>query len=367
MRATSTRLLPTALFLVVGGCLLLVGILAALAVPPVAEHVPDPEGFWRAVSMVGVGSLAVAFGAGWMAVRDVTVGLRQVRSSLRGMAQNAVQGASMPLRNLDELGDLAWAFDELRDDFQLALERERELRREVEAAEQAKAALLNAVSHELRTPLNAILGFADVLLSELDGPLTESQKEDVAIIRSAGRHLMALFNDVLDLTRAASNQLRLRFQEIHPGPLVRAVAAELRGLCRDKTLEIIVDVPEDLPSLRVDPKRLRQVLTNLSTNAVKYTERGEVRISVAAQDEHLIFTVQDTGVGIAAEEQALAFSEFGRVGEGKKRGAGAGLGLVIARRLTELHGGYLQVESTPGKGSCFTVAFPRELPPETTA
>ena len=357
------------------------------SVPGALEPAPVGRAATLAVLLVGFGvtvlSLGVAFVAGSTArsfsaivmggvlatlvgavvvrawVRHIEHELRALGVGVRRMSADPAR-ARLRLRRRDEIGALAKALDRLRARFRAALDRERAARRELEEADAAKDAFLMAVRHELRTPLNAIVGFADVLLSELDGPLTASQKEDARIILSSGRHLATLFDDVLDLSAAVSHQLDLEVEETDLVQILRDVVGEQRPQARGKDLELILEAPERA-DLVADPKRLRQVFTNLVANAVKFTERGRVEVTVRASQATLVVEVRDTGVGIAPEAQETIFDEFlqapGPRGRGRRR-VGAGLGLAIARRLVELHEGRIVLWSEPGEGSVFTVRLP---------
>jgi signal transduction histidine kinase len=217
---------------------------------------------------------------------------------------------------------------------------------------------MQTVSHELRTPLNSILGFTDVLWEEIDGPLNAAQKEDLAIIRNAGNHLMSLFNDVLDLSAAASGHLQLEFELVDVPALLEAVSSELGGLRRDRPVTVRSEAATGLPAVPADPKRLRQIVTNLGSNALKFTEQGEVVLGARLDGGWLRIEVRDTGPGIPPDEMSTVFEEFGQtVAEGKRR-RGAGLGLAITRQLAELHGGEVSAESAPGEGSTFFVWLP---------
>jgi len=292
-------------------------------------------------------------------VRGVDRELAALGEGVRRMAADPAR-ARLRLRRRDEVGALAKALDQLRASFRAALDRERAARRELEEADAAKDAFLMAVRHELRTPLNAILGFADVLLSELDGPLTKDQKEDARIILSSGRHLASLFDDVLDLSAAISHQLDLDIEEVDLVQLLRDVVTELRPQARGKELTLVLDAPDEA-ILLADPKRLRQVFTNLVANAVKFTERGRVEVVLRASEPTLVVEVRDTGVGIPEDVQATIFDEFLQAPEPKGKGrrrVGAGLGLAIVRGLVELHEGRIVLWSEPGEGTVFTVRLP---------
>lgn len=219
-----------------------------------------------------------------------------------------------------------------------------------------------AVSHELRTPLNAILGFTQVLLSEIDGPLSPSQREDVTAIHDAGMHLRALVEEVIGESAGSSSAREIRAVAIEPlvRELGRGLEAQLRG--RPVTLRLAID--PDLPSPVGDARRLRQILWNLGSNAVRYTERGEIEIRVKLEGDNLRFSVRDTGRGIAEKDLARIFAPGERVERTEARpnrarpSEGWGLGLAIAQEMAEFHGGNLSVESELGRGSTFHLVMP---------
>jgi len=311
--------------------------------------------------IAATGAVATIIGAvvvrAWVGAIDRELAV--LGEGVRRMAADPAR-ARLPMRRRDEIGALAQALDQLRSRFRAALERERAARRELEEADAAKDAFLMAVRHELRTPLNAILGFADVLLSEIDGPLTASQAEDARIILSSGRHLASLFDDVLDLSAAVSQQLGLELEEVDLVQLLRDVVTEQRPQARAKELTLALDAPDEA-QLVADPKRLRQVFTNLVANAVKFTERGRVAVVVRASEPTVVVEVRDTGVGIPEDLQPTIFDEFLQAPEPRskrRRRVGAGLGLAIARNLVELHEGRIALWSEPGEGAVFTVRLP---------
>ncbi|MFW6051603.1 MAG: sensor histidine kinase [Myxococcota bacterium] len=294
----------------------------------------------------------------WLAARDAVNDLRHVAAEVDGVVRDQAWERGVRMRSLDEAGEAARRVDRLRRHYVALLEREREARRRAEAADRDKTEFLRSVSHELRNPLNAVVGFTDVLLAEIDGPLNAAQREDLRIIRGSGAHLVHLFNDVLDMSAAASGHLRIDRGPVPIGPILEAVGAELRGQRRDRPVAIRVEVPDDLPAVMGDPGRLRQVVTNLAANALKVTEEGEVRLSAEADGDEVVLRVTDTGPGIAADVLPLLFAEFGQVG-GPRRLEGTGLGLAISKQLVELHGGSIEVDSAPGRGSVFSVRLPK--------
>lgn len=314
------------------------------------------------VAVVGLVTLA-AMVLAWFVSRAFTSDIgsvtRGVARLVRQVRSRAVRVRPRPLapRGFDELGALLVAFDGLQQSLHSALIREEELHGQSRRASRHNEEFLLAVSHELRTPLNAILGFAEVLLDEIDGPLDESQREDVRIIRSAGMHLRALFEDVLDLSAAASGNLELERAPVSLEPLVRQVFAELAGQSKPHVeLDVVVD-STPLPPIIGDAKRLRQVVTNLATNALKFTDAGYVIATLHAEGPEVVLEIGDTGVGISAEALDRIFVEFDQI-QGTRRAGGAGLGLSIAKELVELHAGHIEAESIEGRGSVFRVRIP---------
>jgi signal transduction histidine kinase len=305
-------------------------------------------------------ALPAAVAAAWTGVAAVTRDIRRVTRAAKAMVDDEGWGRPVPLGRLDEVGEVTRRVEELRVHCAHSVERARRARREAEQADRDKTEFLTSISHELRTPLNAIVGFADVLLAEIEGPLNPSQREDLATIRGAGLHLVALFTDVLDLSAAASGHLRLERSRVEVGTILETVAAELRGQRRDRPVEIHAPRPGDLPALRADPKRLRQVVTNLAGNALKFTEQGEVRLEATQDGPWVVLTISDTGVGMTPEALDTLFDEFTQAGDAARRRRGTGLGLAISRQLVELHGGTIAVESSPGRGTTVTVRLPVE-------
>ncbi len=221
---------------------------------------------------------------------------------------------------------------------------------------------LAAVSHELRTPLNAILGFTQVLLSEIDGPLSPSQREDVAAINDSGAHLRALVEEVIGESAGKSVAREICAVEIEP--LVRELGRGLEAQLRARPVTLRLEIEAGLPAPVGDARRIRQILWNFGSNAIRYTERGEIVIAVKREGENLRFSVRDTGRGIAEADLARIFTRGERVERAGERpmrarpNEGWGLGLAIAEEMAEFHGGHLDVESELGRGSTFHFVMP---------
>ena len=226
--------------------------------------------------------------------------------------------------------------------------------REAELANRMKSAFLARMSHELRTPLNAIIGFSDLLAEESAAPLSEKQKRFVEHVQAGARHLLQVINDILDLSKIDAGRIEILREEFAAAEALTEVMSVIRPLAEIKRIDVAATIPPDL-EVYADRTRFKQILYNLLSNAVKFTpEGGSVQVVAAREDGSVRFSVTDTGVGIPATEHQAIFDEFHQV-SATTRGLreGTGLGLAITRRLVELHGGRIWVESEPGRGSRF--------------
>ncbi|MEI7770542.1 MAG: response regulator [Chloroflexales bacterium] len=233
---------------------------------------------------------------------------------------------------------------------------------ELGRAVHAKDEFLANMSHELRTPLNAILGMSESLLEQYRGPLNPHQQEMVSHIETSGHHLLALINDILDLSKVEAGRMDLQIETVGIADMCQASLLFVKEQAIKRKLQLAFQLNDQLAQMDVDPKRLKQILVNLLTNAVKFTEPGgRVSLEVDADPEAGVvrFAVQDTGIGITPESLAQLFQPFVQLDSRLNRQhEGTGLGLALVRHLAELHGGSIAVESTPGVGSRFTVALP---------
>ncbi len=247
-----------------------------------------------------------------------------------------------------------------------AYQEERDIAAQLREVDKLKTQFLANMSHELRTPLNSIIGFSRVILKGIDGPLTEMQRTDLSSIHQSGKHLLDLINNILDLSKIEAGKMDINIAPLDLKPLLNGAASTAVGLVKDKSVEVLMDIPEDLPPVMGDETRMRQVLLNLVSNAAKFTETGSISISAGADDEQVWVSVADTGVGIAPENQAGIFDEFTQVDASTTRKAGGtGLGLPITKKFMEMHNGTITVDSELGQGSTFTITLPRA--PEITA
>lgn len=242
----------------------------------------------------------------------------------------------------------------------LALEHKRQ---EADHANRLKSQFLASMSHELRTPLNAISGFSELLSDQVAGPLNEKQKRFVGHIRDGSKHLLQLINDILDLSRIEAGETRLEITTLSPAVVLDEVIAGVSSLVREKAIEVRAACDPGF-LLEADRRRLKQILYNLLSNALKFTPaNGRITVRVARSGGFLAFEVIDTGPGIAEADQQIIFEEFRQAAptaNGVKEGTG--LGLAITKKLVEKHGGMIEVESEPGKGSCFRFRLPIHQP-----
>ncbi len=227
-----------------------------------------------------------------------------------------------------------------------------------------KSSFLANMSHELRTPLNSILGFADVMLEELDGPLTPYMDNDLRLIQKNGQHLLHLINDVLDMAKIESGKLNLIIEKFNLHEIMEDVNSITSSLAHEKDISLHIDEDSDHEvEISADRNRLRQVMINLVNNAMKFTEKGKINIHITREENNVLISVKDTGIGIHPSQLETVFQEFTQVDSSTTRKAGGtGLGLPISRRLIEMHGGRLWAESTgiEGEGTTFYVFLPIE-------
>jgi signal transduction histidine kinase/putative methionine-R-sulfoxide reductase with GAF domain len=222
-----------------------------------------------------------------------------------------------------------------------------------------KSEFLASMSHELRTPLNSIIGYTEVLLMGIDSELSPELREDVQSIYDNSQHLLRIINDVLDLAKIEAGRLELDMEEIPIDELVQAASSSIEGLLVNKSVAFNVDIEQDLPRVWGDQVRLHQILNNLTSNAIKFTEEGSITLRAFQDDGWVCLEVEDTGIGISEEDQIKIFERFHQIdGSNAREQEGTGLGLAITRHLVQLHGGTVGVKSKPGAGSTFTVRIP---------
>jgi len=321
-------------------------------------HIPDIDAADR---VEFAGSIALAQDQGWKAAfavpmprEGMAVGAIMLRKTARGgfmprhieMAETFAAQAVIAIENVR-------LFTEIQ-----------EKSRQLEIASQHKSQFLANMSHELRTPLNAILGYTEMMVDGLYGNLPDKAQGVLERVQSNGKHLLGLINDVLDLSKIEAGQLTLATEEYSVADMVATVMSATESLAKAKNIALVSAVPPGLPRGTGDARRLTQVLLNLVGNAIKFTDEGKVEIRARRQDDRFKISVIDTGPGIARVDQAKIFEEFQQVDNtSTRKKGGTGLGLSISRKIVELHGGYIAVESEPGKGSNFKITIPINAAP----
>ena len=231
-----------------------------------------------------------------------------------------------------------------------------------EEANQTKSKFLANMSHELRTPMNAILGYTELILDNIYGEPTEKMRGVLTRVQSNGKHLLGLINDVLDLSKIEAGQLTLSLADYSVKDIVHNVFSSVESLAKNKKLALTIDLPPKLPAAHGDERRLSQVLLNLVGNSIKFTDKGEVAIKAEAANGSFTLSVRDTGPGIAEADQRKIFEEFQQADSSTtKEKGGTGLGLAISKRIVEMHGGRLWVDSRLGHGSTFSFNVPLKV------
>jgi signal transduction histidine kinase len=313
-----------------------------------AQAYADSEHLFFAVAAASVVlALLLGFILSWSLVGP----LKRVNTGLAAIAEGDFSG-HVEVPNRDELGVLAANLNRTNEELG-------RLYKELDSASRHKSEFLASMSHELRTPLNAVIGFSEVLLDRLFGELNEKQADYITDIHASGRHLLSLINDILDLSKIEAGRMELQVSTVALSDAIESSVALMRERATRNGISLRLDVDPSAGAVEADERKLKQVLFNLMTNAVKFTDRGgHVDVGVRGEADEVVVTIRDDGTGIALADQARIFEEFEQAG-GSNSQEGTGLGLSLSRRIVELHGGRLWVESAPGKGSTFTFTLPR--------
>jgi signal transduction histidine kinase len=328
----------------------------------------------RLVSVFGAASIGLALGLGFVISWSFILPVRAADGFLERVAKGDFT-ASIAVPNRDEFGALAERMNhmsgelhQLYDEQRRTAQQLRALNAELERASKAKSDFLASMSHELRTPMNAILGFTEMIRDGIYGDIPDDIREPVGDIHTCGKQLLGLINNVLDLSKIEAGRMDLALGDYVVDDVVSPVRQALHALAAAKGLDLAVTIPAETPLCFGDGKRLTQCVMNLAGNALKFTREGRVEVRVEVQDDDLLFAVADTGIDIPAEQVGHIFEEFRQADVTVSREfGGTGLGLSITRKLVELHGGRIWVESVEGKGSTFFFRVPVRLAREAAA
>ena len=357
--------------------------------------------FWRIVGLVLLIGLFVTAGTMFALGPLVLQPILSLRKGLQAAGQAIDQGQPKPVflsgltpdidstkrKALDELGEVIQAFHSMIDQTSRAMsartkaahelqdlnqqlahsmQEAEAARTKAEEANTAKSLFLANMSHELRTPLNAIIGYSEMLEEEAEDQGETEMIPDLKKIRGAGKHLLGLINDILDLSKIEAGRMELYLETISVNTLIDDVVSLVKPLLEEKNNRLITDYSANLGTIHTDVTKVRQNLFNLLSNASKFTEQGTITLTVRREHisstDRLTFTVQDTGIGMSAEQQAKLFQSFTQADSSTTRKyGGTGLGLAITRKFCEMMGGEIQVTSEPGVGSTFTFWIPAQV------
>ncbi len=283
-------------------------------------------------------------------------------SRLTRVAEQIAKGdlkQRVPGEMQDEIGKLGQTFNEMAGQIEQRITEAQTAREQAERANHVKSAFLASMSHELRTPLNSVINFTKFVIKGVMGPVTERQTESLNKVVDSAKHLLSLINDVLDMSKIESGSLNLFVEDdIDVVNILRTVASTAEGLLDEKSVKVQLELDGNLPPMRGDKQRIRQIMLNIVSNACKFTEDGTITISAQSHANEIQIDVRDTGPGINAEDRAAVFEPFKQTDTGLRQGAGTGLGMPISKNLAEAHGGRLWFDSTPGQGTVFHVMLP---------
>ncbi len=318
----------------------------------------------RAVLQFGAIGIVLAALVGWLLAGVLTRPIGRITDAARRIAagDDDVRVAPGGILQPQEFAALSSAFDSMSARVSQSRRQMEEAVEEARLADRAKSEFLANMSHELRTPLNAVIGFAEVMQMELMGPLgNDAYKSYVEDIRASGKHLLTLIEDILDLSKIESGMMEIEEEDVDPATVIEATLALTRVPAARNNIHVETDIPVPCPVLRGNATRLKQVLINLVSNAIKFTEPGGRLWIRCWQEENggMGISVRDNGIGMSEEEIAIALSPFGQVETVlSSKFSGTGLGLPLAKRLTEILGGEMTIRSKPGEGTVVILFFP---------
>ncbi|MBE9028955.1 response regulator [filamentous cyanobacterium LEGE 11480] len=306
-----------------------------------ARHALQPSTAWPLTSQSGASPI------GWLVLETDTA-----NGWMQSIQQTFIQRAIGQLANVLRSAEI-WQQSQAQTQ---ALNQKNQ---ELAQVSKLKSEFLANTSHEIRTPLSSILGFTRLMQEQGFSPDSLRHKEYLRIILTSGQHLLALINDILDLSKIEANQMDLHWSETELEPICKTAITLVKEKANDKGVLLRLDRPEDCDRINADPLRLKQMLFNLLSNAIKFTETGSVGLRLRPDGQYIRFTVWDTGAGITPEQQASLFRAYSQLPQNEdNRSMGTGLGLALTQKLADLHGGWVEVSSTVGEGSEFTIVLP---------
>ena len=366
------------------------GIIAVEFLYPLEQFRHERLVMWGMTIGITILAIIITVIATMMQIRRLTRPIHQLVDATKAISSGDLS-TEIPVHSEDEVGLLAASFNQMARDLKANIDEKdryamelaklnaeledkvmartseleaanRELQVanvKIREADRLKSEFLANMSHELRTPMNAIIGFTRLVRRKAADLLPERQIENLEKVEISANHLLGLINDILDLSKIEAGKMGVNFMPFDLGPLVDTCLATVEPMVKGGKVRLIKDVPQDLPEVLSDQDKLKQIIINLLSNALKFTEEGEVRLSAALKDASLRITVSDTGIGIRSDALEYIFEEFRQAdGSSTRKYGGTGLGLSITKKLTELLGGTIDVQSVEGKGSTFTIILP---------
>ncbi len=307
--------------------------------------------------VTGLGTLLLVL---WFSLRTTVLKpMRQVVRVIHNIADGDLN-ERVRVKSHDEVGDMADSFNRMAESLKKSQNDLRQVNLNLLEANRLKSEFLSVMSHELRTPLNAIIGFSEVMMDQGDGALTERQEKYLTNIETSGRHLLQLVNDILDLSAVGSDSAELDKDDVSIPQVLEDVRKLGHPFAARRRIWLEVKPTDSLPLIQADPAKLKRILYNLVSNAIKFTpEGGRVTMAAYTRAGKIDITVTDTGIGISPEDQQKIFAEFQQVESNhSRRYEGTGVGLALTKKLVEMHGGTISVESELGRGSTFTISLP---------
>ena len=366
------------------------GIIAVEFLYPLEQFRHERLVMWGMTIGITILAIIITVIATMMQIRRLTRPIHQLVDATKAISSGDLS-TEIPVHSEDEVGLLAASFNQMARDLKANIDEKdryamelaklnaeledkvmartseleaanRELQVanvKIREADRLKSEFLANMSHELRTPMNAIIGFTRLVRRKAADLLPERQIENLEKVEISANHLLGLINDILDLSKIEAGKMGVNFMPFDLGPLVDTCLATVEPMVKGGKVRLIKDVPQDLPEVLSDQDKLKQIIINLLSNALKFTEEGEVRLSAALKDASLRITVSDTGIGIRSDALEYIFEEFRQAdGSSTRKYGGTGLGLSITKKLTELLGGTIDLQSVEGKGSSFTITLP---------